>query len=201
MFWRWPGRPWLRGACCSTSSSRNWRAASPRIQSASVRCASRCRTSATTCSLLPACSTRNLIAIAHDPCDIAEPLVREACLLHRLSSTSVCVLAGLEPASREAGRQVPHVVRGRQPGDGANTAQQFAGGEPELTAYAITSHCGVNWAISYLDLLQFYLNHHRFTRSRCAERQGKSPREVMTGQSHPHWLTLLGLGPLQPQRA
>ena len=47
---------------------------------------------------------------------------------------------------------------------------------------------------SYLDLLQFYLNHHCFMRSRCAERQGKSPREVMTGQSHPHWLTLLGLG-------
>jgi hypothetical protein len=54
---------------------------------------------------------------------------------------------------------------------------------------------------SYLDLLQFYLNHHRFMRSRCAERQGKSPCEVMTGQGHPHWLTLLGLGPLQPQQA
>jgi hypothetical protein len=24
---------------------------------------------------------------------------------------------------------------------------------------------------------------------------------VMTGQAHPHWLTLLGLGPLQPQQA
>jgi hypothetical protein len=42
----------------------------------------------------------------------------------------------------------------------------------------------------------------RFVRSgRCAERQGKSPRDVMTGQGHPHWLTLLGLGALQPQRA
>jgi len=38
-------------------------------------------------------------------------------------------------------------------------------------------------------------------RSRYAERQGKSPRELMTGRGHPHWLTLLGLGPLQPQRA
>ncbi|MBW8833243.1 MAG: hypothetical protein JF606_28460 [Burkholderiales bacterium] len=27
------------------------------------------------------------------------------------------------------------------------------------------------------------------------------PRELMTGQEHPHWLTLLGLGPLQPLRA
>jgi hypothetical protein len=54
---------------------------------------------------------------------------------------------------------------------------------------------------SYLDLLRFFLNHRRFLRSRHAERQGKSPRELMTGQVHPHWLTLLGLGPLQPRRA
>ena len=54
---------------------------------------------------------------------------------------------------------------------------------------------------AYLDLLCSSLNHRRFLRSRHAERQGKSPRELMTGQGHPHWLTLLGLGPLQPQRA
>jgi hypothetical protein len=53
----------------------------------------------------------------------------------------------------------------------------------------------------YLDLLRFFLNHRRLLRSRRAERQGKSPRELMTGQDHPHWLTLLGLGPLQPQRS
>ena len=29
----------------------------------------------------------------------------------------------------------------------------------------------------------------------------KSPRELMTGSGHPYWLTLLGLGPLQPRRA
>jgi hypothetical protein len=54
---------------------------------------------------------------------------------------------------------------------------------------------------SYLSLLQFFLNHRCFMRSQRAERKGKSPRESMTGQNHPHWLTLLGLGPLQPQRA
>ena len=53
----------------------------------------------------------------------------------------------------------------------------------------------------YLDQLRFFLNHRRFLRSRHAERRGKSPRELMTAQGHPHWLTLLGLGPLQPQRA
>jgi hypothetical protein len=43
----------------------------------------------------------------------------------------------------------------------------------------------------YLDLLRFFLNRPRFVRSRRAERKGKSPRELMTGQDHPHWLTLL----------
>src|SRR5271154_4085886 len=42
-------------ARCLTSSSRNWRAASPRIHAASVRYASRCRTNATACSHSPAC--------------------------------------------------------------------------------------------------------------------------------------------------
>jgi hypothetical protein len=44
----------------------------------------------------------------------------------------------------------------------------------------------------YLELLQFYLNHRRFPRSDRPERVGKSPRELLTGQDHPHWLELLG---------
>lgn len=44
----------------------------------------------------------------------------------------------------------------------------------------------------YLELLQFYLNHKRFLRSDHAQRVGKSPRELLTGQEHPHWLELLG---------
>ena len=68
-------------------------------------------------------------------------------------------------------------------------------------ACSSTSPCTVNLSGSYLDLLRFFLNHRRFLRGRCAERQGKSPRELMTGQGHSHCLTLLGLGPIQPQRA
>jgi hypothetical protein len=44
----------------------------------------------------------------------------------------------------------------------------------------------------YLDLLRFFLNHHRFQRSRRAERVDKSPTELLTGRNHPHWLELLG---------
>ena len=44
----------------------------------------------------------------------------------------------------------------------------------------------------YLNLLQFFLNHRTFLRSHRPERVGKSPKELMTGQSHPQWLELLG---------
>ena len=44
----------------------------------------------------------------------------------------------------------------------------------------------------YLDLLRFYLNHRRFPRSDRPERVRKSPAELLTGQTHSHWLQLLG---------
>lgn len=47
----------------------------------------------------------------------------------------------------------------------------------------------------YLALLQFFLNHRRFVRSEHAERVGKSPAELLTGASQPHWLELLGYTP------
>jgi hypothetical protein len=47
----------------------------------------------------------------------------------------------------------------------------------------------------HLTLLQFFLNHRRFVRSERRERQGKSAAELLTGQAHRHWLTLLGYSP------
>ena len=44
----------------------------------------------------------------------------------------------------------------------------------------------------YLNLLQFFLNHRGFIRSQVPERVGKSPKELLSGQPHPHWLELLG---------
>jgi hypothetical protein len=44
----------------------------------------------------------------------------------------------------------------------------------------------------YLALLHFFLNHRQFLRSEHPERVDKSPRELLTGQPHPHWLELLG---------
>jgi len=44
----------------------------------------------------------------------------------------------------------------------------------------------------YLHLLQFFLNHRRFLRSEHPERVNQSPTELLTGESHPHWLDMLG---------
>lgn len=44
----------------------------------------------------------------------------------------------------------------------------------------------------YLALLRFFLNHRRFQRSAYPERVNKSPAALLTGQTHPHWVELLG---------
>jgi hypothetical protein len=44
----------------------------------------------------------------------------------------------------------------------------------------------------YLELLRFFLNHRRFLRSEYPERVGKSPKELLTGERHGHWLEILG---------
>ena len=47
----------------------------------------------------------------------------------------------------------------------------------------------------YLELLRFYLNHHRFPRSERPERVGKSPAEILEGRTLPHWLEQIGFTP------
>ncbi len=137
------------------------------------------------------------IAQAHA---IAEPLVREACLLHRLPSTSPAYWQGWNRLRAKMGakfhtlfdavsRAMAHTPRSSSLVENLNSRLRIH--------FTLRRHLGN----SYLDLLRFFLNHRRFMRSRRAERNGKSPRELMTGSGHPHWLTLLGLGPLQPQRA
>ena len=51
---------------------------------------------------------------------------------------------------------------------------------------------------AYLSLLQFFLNQRVFMRSRRTERVGKSPKQLLRGQAHPHWLELLGFERLAP---
>jgi hypothetical protein len=138
-----------------------------------------------------------VIAQVHE---IAEPVVREACALHRLPSTSSAYWQGWNTLRTKLGgrfhalfdavsRTLTQTPRSSSPVENLNSRLR--------NYFTLRRHLGG----SYLSLLQFFLNHRRFMRSRCAERNGRSPRELMTGQGHPHWLTLLGLGDLQPQRA
>jgi hypothetical protein len=137
------------------------------------------------------------IARAHA---VGEPLVREACLLHRLPTTSPAYWQGWNRLRAQVGAKFHALfdaVR-RAMADTPRSSSLVENLNSRLRTYfTLRRHLGG----SYLDLLRFFLNHRRFLRSRCDERRGKSPRELMTGQGHPHWLTLLGLGPLQPQRA
>ncbi|HZW31763.1 MAG TPA: hypothetical protein VFF52_13705 [Isosphaeraceae bacterium] len=56
------------------------------------------------------------------------------------------------------------------------------------TDFSLRRHLGAD----YLELLQFYLNHHVLERSERPERRGRTPAELLTGATHPHWLEMLG---------
>jgi hypothetical protein len=130
---------------------------------------------------------------------IAEPLVREACVLHRLPRTSCAYWQGWNRLRAKMGREFHTLFEAvsRAMAQTPRSSSLVENLNSRLRTYfTLRRHLGG----SYLSLLQFFLNHRRFMRSRRAERNGKSPRELMTGKGHPHWLTLLGLGPLQPQR-
>jgi len=45
---------------------------------------------------------------------------------------------------------------------------------------------------NFLDLLQFYLNNRKYLNSRVKERKGKSPLQLLTGEDHGNWLSILG---------
>ena len=49
-----------------------------------------------------------------------------------------------------------------------------------------------------LNLLQFFMNYRVFMQSRRAEWVGKTPKQLLTGQAHAHWLELLGFQRLTP---
>ena len=131
---------------------------------------------------------------------VPDDLVRAACLLHRKPTTSPAYWRGWGRLRSQLGGQfqavfaavaqvMKHTPRSSSLVENLNSRLR--------NYFTLRRHLGT----PYLDLLRFFLNHRRFVRSRRAERQGKSPRELMTGQDHPHWLTLLDLGPLQPQRS
>jgi hypothetical protein len=130
---------------------------------------------------------------------VPDDLVRAACVLHRKPTTSSAYWQGWGRLRSRLGGQfhavfaavaqvMQHTPRSSSLVENLNSRLR--------NYFTLRRHLGN----PYLDLLRYFLNHRRFVRSRRAEREGKSPRELMTGQDHPHWLTLLGLGTLQPRQ-
>ncbi len=131
---------------------------------------------------------------------VSEPLAREALMLHRVPTTSLAYWQGWSRLRAQLGAKFHALFAAvsRAMTDTPRCSSLVENLNSRLRTYfTLRRHLGG----SYLELLRFFLNHRRFLRSRHAERQGKSPRELLTGQAHPHWLTLLGLGELQPKRA
>ena len=131
--------------------------------------------------------------------EVSDSLVREACVLHRLPTTSTAYWQGWNRLRMKTGDKF-HAIFGAVTWIMVRTPRSSSLVEnlnSRLRNYfTLRRHLGG----SYLNLLRFFLNHRCFMRSQRPEREGKSPRELMTGESHPHWLTLLGMGPLQPRQ-
>jgi hypothetical protein len=142
---------------------------------------------------------KKLTAIART-LEISQSYVREACMLHRLAKTSTTYWQEWSRLRAKIGDKFRALLKAvsRIMARTPRSSSLVENLNSRLRNYfTLRRHLGR----PYLDLLRFFLNHRRYMRSQLAERIGKSPRELMTGERHPHWLTLLHLGPLQTQRA
>ncbi len=118
---------------------------------------------------------------------IPEPLVCEACVPHRLPITSQAYWQGWNRLRAQTGAKFHTLF------DAVSRAMPRSGSLVENLNSRLRSCFTLRRPLggAYLDLLRLFLNHRRLLRSHPAKRQSKSPRELMTSQGHPHWLSLL----------
>jgi hypothetical protein len=133
---------------------------------------------------------------------VPDYLVRATCLLHRKPDTSGAFWQGWNRLHAAMGRKFYGVWTAvSQAMQSTPRSSSLVENLNSRLRSCLTLRRHLNGSRAWLGLLQFFFNHRRFTRSRCGKRLGKSPREAMAGEDHPHWLTLLGLGPLQPRQS
>jgi hypothetical protein len=133
---------------------------------------------------------------------VPDYLVRQTCLLHRKPDTSGAFWQGWNRLHAAMGHQFYGVWSAvSQAMQGTPRSSSLVENLNSRLRNCLTLRRHLNGGHAWLGLLQFFFNHRRFMRSRCDTRLGKSPREAMTGEAHPHWMTLLGLGPLQPRQS
>ena len=128
---------------------------------------------------------------------IAQYWVRQVCRLHRKKPTSTAFWQRWNELHVQLGRGFAALVADVRAAmdDTPRSSSMVENLNSRLRPYFfLRRHLGD----AYLSLLQFFLNHRVFIRSRRAERVGKSPKQLLTGQAHPHWLELLGFQRLAP---
>jgi hypothetical protein len=131
-----------------------------------------------------------LAGIAQD-CDARLHLVRDVCLLQRKPPSSTAYWQRWNLLYKKLGGKFQRVVDAVV--DAMKNIPRASSLVENLNSrlrnyFFLRRQLGA----PYLNLLQFFLNHRTFLRSQRPERVGKSPKELMTGQSHSHWLELLG---------
>lgn len=95
-------------------------------------------------------------------------------------------------------RHPPSVRRGVRR-DETHAAQQLARGEPKFTA-AKPLHVAPPSGRALPRPAALFPEPPPLRVQLPGRVPGKCPRDLMTGQTHAHWLTLLGLGELQPRQ-
>ena len=117
--------------------------------------------------------------------------VRDLCLLHRKPNTSNAYWERWNQLHRQLSGKFYGVM---QAVDDALKQTPRASSMVENLNSRLRNYFFLRRSLSdnYLNLLQFFLNHRCFLRSQVPKRVGKSPKQLLTGEAHPHWLELLG---------
>ena len=133
---------------------------------------------------------QKLAAIAED-FELPLSAVREVCLLHRKPTTSNAYWERWNQLHSRLSVKFYDVM---QAVDKALKRTPRASSMVENLNSRLRNYFFLRRSLgdSYLSLLQFFCNHRCFLRSRVPERVGKSPKELLTGETHSHWLELLG---------
>jgi len=130
--------------------------------------------------------------------DLKLPLqaVRDVCLLHRKHKTSDAYWVRWNQLYSQLSGKFHNVMQavGKALEETPRASSMVENLNSRLRNYFFLRR---NLGDSYLSTLQFFLNHRRFLRSLKPERVGKSPKQLLTGEAHPHWLELLGFNRFQ----
>ena len=129
--------------------------------------------------------------------DVAEcfklPLqaIRDVCLLHRKPSTSNAYWVRWNQLHSELSGKFHGVMKavGKALEETPRASSMVENLNSRLRNYFFLRR---SLGDDYLNLLQFFLNSRCFMRSLKPERVGKSPKQLLTGEAHPHWLEMLG---------